>query len=66
MRTTNMSTRSWLEENLAFPIPLRPNLFIKVVGIPHDLTKDEAERIARVIEATAQTAPTHCRGNRQT
>jgi site-specific recombinase XerC len=37
-----------------FPIPLRPNLVIKLVGVPGDLTKREASKIANVVMALAQ------------
>lgn len=42
-------------QTVNFPIPLRPGV-IAQVKIPHDLTKDEAERISRVVLALATTA----------
>ena len=36
-----------------FPIQIRENLVIRVHGLPFDLTKAEAERIANVIKAMA-------------
>jgi hypothetical protein len=36
-----------------FPIPIRQNLTIKVYGLPFDLTKAEAQKIANVILAMA-------------
>lgn len=36
------------------PIPLRADLVVRVYGIPFDLTKKEADRIANVIKALAQ------------
>lgn len=32
-------------------IPIRPNLAVRIAPVPHDLTKDEAEKIARVVMA---------------
>jgi site-specific recombinase XerC len=43
-----------VDEEVVFPIPLRPNLVVKLVGIPRDLTKREATRIANVVVALAQ------------
>jgi hypothetical protein len=36
-----------------FPIQLRPNLIVRIQGIPFDLTEPEARRIANVILAMA-------------
>jgi hypothetical protein len=33
------------------PIQIRPDLVVRVQGIPHDLTKAEAEKISRVVLA---------------
>jgi len=38
---------------IVFPIPIRPNSVVKIVGLPSDLTKQEATRIANVIHALA-------------
>ena len=38
---------------IVFPIPIRPNTIVKIVGLPSDLTKLEAARIANVINALA-------------
>jgi hypothetical protein len=38
---------------LVFPVPIRPNVIVKIVGLPSDLTKLEAARIANVIQALA-------------
>ncbi len=43
-------------EEVIFPIPLRPNLVIKLVGVPGDLTKREATKIANVVMALAEDA----------
>jgi site-specific recombinase XerC len=43
-------------EEVIFPIPLRPNLVIKLVGVPGDLTKREARKIANVVMALAEDA----------
>lgn len=36
-----------------FPIQIRENLVIRIHGLPFDLTKSEAERIANVVKAMA-------------
>jgi hypothetical protein len=41
------------ESEMVFPIPIRPNTIVKLVGVPSDLTKQEAARIANVINALA-------------
>ncbi len=35
------------------PIQIRPDLVVRVQGIPHDLTEAEAAKIERVIKALA-------------
>jgi hypothetical protein len=35
------------------PIQIRPGLTVQIAGIPHDLTREEAEKIARVVMAMA-------------
>lgn len=40
-------------ETSTFPIPLREGLVVKLVGLPHDLTQREAQRIANVVKAMA-------------
>jgi len=35
------------------PIQIRDNVTVQIAGIPHDLTKTEAEKIARVVLALA-------------
>ena len=41
---------------VTFPIPIRPNLVVKLVGLPGDLTNREATKIANVVMALAQDA----------
>lgn len=36
---------------ITFPIPLRPGVIVKVVGIPNDLSPEEAEKIGKVVLA---------------
>lgn len=36
-----------------FPIPIRDNIVVRIHGLPFDLTKAEAERIANVVRAMA-------------
>jgi hypothetical protein len=43
-------------DEVVFPIPLRPNLVVKLVGVPGDLSKREASKISAVIMALAQDA----------
>lgn len=38
---------------LIMPIEIRPDYFVRIAGIPHDLTVAEAEKIARVVIAMA-------------
>lgn len=38
-------------------IPIRDGLVIRIWGIPHDLTRAEAGRVAGVIQALAEPAP---------
>ena len=40
-------------QGLTFPVPIRPNVVIKITGIPSDLTKTEASKIANVVLALA-------------
>lgn len=39
---------------VSFPIPIRPNIVVTIVGIPSDLSKREATKIANVVMALAQ------------
>ena len=39
------------------PIPLRPDVTIRIHGIPMDMTKAEAEKIAAVVLAYADEMP---------
>jgi hypothetical protein len=36
-----------------FPIPIRDNMVVRIHGLPFDLTKAEAEKIANVVKAMA-------------
>lgn len=40
-------------DHLMFPVPIRPNLVVRIQNLPHDLTPAEARRIAAVVEALA-------------
>lgn len=42
---------SSLDDGVIVPIEVRPGEFIRVALIPHDLTKEEAEKICRVVMA---------------
>jgi len=39
--------------DVIFPVPIRPDVVVKIVGVPSDLTKREAAKIANVIAALA-------------
>ena len=39
-----------------FPVPLRDDVTVRIQGLPHDLTRQEAEKIARVLVALAKDA----------
>lgn len=39
-----------------FAVPIRRDLSVKIYGLPRDLTKEEADKIARVILAYAVTS----------
>lgn len=46
------SDRSELPGNvIVVPIEIRPGVFVRIAGIPHNLTKAEAEKIGAVIIA---------------
>ena len=45
---------SFQTDGLVFPIPLRPDVTIKIAGIPSDLTQAEARKIANVVAALAR------------
>lgn len=36
-----------------FPVPIRPNVVVRIHGLPYDLTPVEAEKIANVVKAMA-------------
>lgn len=40
-------------EGIVFPIPLRPNLTVKIAGIPSDLSNAEAKKICNIVMALA-------------
>lgn len=42
-----------LGSDMSFPVPIRPDVIVKLVGIPSDLTKREATKIANVVLALA-------------
>ena len=44
---------SFQTDGLVFPIPLRPDVTIKIAGIPPDLSQAEARKISNVIAALA-------------
>jgi hypothetical protein len=41
------------EGEFVFPVPIRPDVVVKIVGIPSDLTKQEATKIANIVNALA-------------
>lgn len=42
-------------KTLTFPVPIRPGLIVQLHGIPFDLTTAEAEKIALVVKALANS-----------
>jgi len=38
-----------------FPIPIRPDVVVRIHGLPFDLTQSEADKIANVVKAMAMT-----------
>jgi hypothetical protein len=38
-----------------FPIPIRPDVVVRIHGLPFDLSTAEAEKIANVVKAMAMT-----------
>ena len=40
-------------QGLTFPVPIRPTVIVKITGIPSDLSKVEATKIANVVLALA-------------
>ncbi len=40
-------------DHLSLPIPLRKGVIVKVLGLPNDLTPDEAKKIAAIVSAYA-------------
>lgn len=48
------STQEYESYTGIVPIPIRADTTVRIHGIPHDLTKAEADRIARVIIALAE------------
>ena len=43
-------------QNTILPIQIRPDVTVLVQGIPHDLTKEEANKLAAVVLAMATEA----------
>lgn len=50
---TVVSASSFQVSDNIFPIPLRPNVTVRIAGIPSDLTAAEAKKISNVIAALA-------------
>lgn len=42
------------QESIVFPIPIREGVTVKIAGLPSNLTKNEALKIANVISALVQ------------
>jgi transcriptional regulator with XRE-family HTH domain len=41
------------DDELTLPIPLRPGAVVKITGLPYNLTKSEAQKIANIVIAHA-------------
>ena len=44
------------ETEIAFPVPIRPGRVVRIVGVPSDLSKSEARKIANVVLALAENS----------
>jgi hypothetical protein len=44
---------AFFDHEVVFPVPIRPDVVVKITGIPSDLTKQEAAKIANVVNALA-------------
>lgn len=42
-----------MPEPTIIPIEIRPDYFVQIMGIPHDLTAEEARKVAGVVLAMA-------------
>jgi hypothetical protein len=42
-------------EGIVFPIPIRPNVIVRIAGIPSDMTQSEAKKICNVLMALGAT-----------
>ena len=51
----NASAMITQSEGMVFPIPIRPNVIVKIAGIPSDLTQSEARKICNVLMALGAT-----------
>ncbi len=51
--STNESSSGFQQNENIFPIPVRQGLVVKLIGLPSDLTKKEAQKIANVVMAFA-------------
>lgn len=51
--TNKAGTKSGNESEVVFPVPIRPDVVVKIAGLPSDLTKKEAAKIANVVLALA-------------
>jgi len=50
---------SWFDDKIIMPIQIRPDYFVRIANIPHDLTEAEASKIAAVVMALATSSPTN-------
>lgn len=48
-----MRRAHWTDGQPIFPIEIRQGLVVRIVGMPLDMTKAEAEKISRVVLAHA-------------
>lgn len=47
-----MSQAPGLDEGQVYPVPIRENM-VAMLNLPNDLTKEEADKICRVVRALA-------------
>jgi len=51
--THSSDIRAMFDDTI-IPFPLRPDVVVKIHGIPPDMTEQEAERLAKFIKAFAK------------
>jgi hypothetical protein len=50
-------TTEQIDAGRVIPIPLRHDLIVRVLGVPRDITEQEAEKIGAVVKAMVEPTP---------